>query len=292
MVDEETPLVGGVSDGATKTLVLHLEMLRFWGLAAGGVLLGTGWFITTFFVVFPEHDNVSSAWDKLFNGAPSDFDETQTFIYEMFHFSHTCTFLDFNPSKTVAALVIMVHTLPCNAFVVLHYYRVMAQVGPKWDSLKSVCPTLTLIQFVTFLYFYMVFVNSPYGHYGDPAATTSFTLHYIPYMLWQMGVLLMGIQQCWFIALKDVIPFSFISREMLWRYVQFLMVMFVLYSTFVWSFIFEMPLWDTTGGLGKTAAKCVMYGWDIAAVLLPMVMAYFEAQDGNVSVLTFHEVKQ
>lgn len=278
-------------DGVTMKLSLHIEMLRFWGLAAGGVLLATGWFITTFMVVFPEKENPSSFIAKLF-GAPSDFDETQTFIYEMFHFSHTCTYLDFNPSKTVAALVIMIHTLPCNAFVVLHYYRVMAQVGSKWDNLKSVCPAFTIIQFITFMYFYMVFVNSPYGHYGDPKATVDFTLHYIPYMLWQMGILLMGIQQCWFVALKDVIPFGWISRMMIWRYVQLLMVFFCVYSLFVWSFIFDMPLWPTDDAhpLGKKAAKFIMYGWDFAAVLVPMVMAWEEAKDGNVSIITFHEV--
>lgn len=289
---ETTTLLPTTQDGATIKLSIHIEMLRFVGLAAGGVLLITGWFITTYFVVYPEKENPSTFFQKLFGGAPSDFDETQTFIYEMFHFSHTCTFLDFNPSKTCAALIIMLHTLPINAFVILHYYRVMSQIGDKWKSLKSICPTFTIIQFITFTYFYMVFVNSPYGHYGDPQAKVSFTLHYIPYMLWQMGILLMGIQQCWFVALKDVIPFGFVNRMMIWRYVQLLMVFFVVYTTFVWSFICGSPIWPTDDDhpAGKAAAKFIMFGWDFFAVLVPMVLAWFEAKDGNISIITFHEV--
>jgi len=293
VASETTPLTGPVQDGKVVKVTLHIEMLRCFGLFAGTLLLATGWFITTFFVVYPEKENPSTPFQKLFGGAPSDFDETKTFIYEMFHFSHTCTLLDFNPSKTVAALVIMVHTIPCNLFVVLHYYRVMAQVGGKWDNLKAACPTMTLIQFITFMYFYMVFVNSPYGHYGDPQASIDFTLHYIPYCLWQMGILFMAIQQCWYTSLKGVVPFG-IPPTLVWYYVLLLIAFFFVYSTFVFSFIFDMPLWCTTDECptGKTAAKCVMYGWDFFAVLIPVVLAYKESQDGNVSVITFHEMTQ
>jgi hypothetical protein len=286
--DEETPLVG-TQDGKKATLSVNIELIRFYGLIAGAVLLMTGLFVTTYFVVYPEHEDTHTWSEKLFHGAPSDFDQTQTFIYEMFHFSHTCTMLDFNPSKTVAALVIMLHTLPCNAFVVLHYYRVMIQDDPKFAGLQSVCPTLSIIQFITFMYFYMVFVNSPYGHYGDPEATLDFTLHYVPYMLWQMGMLLMAIQQCWFIALKDIVPFG-ITGQMLWRYVQFLMVLFVIYCSFVWSFILGTPLWDTHENPGKLMAQIVMYGWDISAVVVPTIFAWVEARDSNASVITFYEV--
>ena len=197
--------------------------------------------------------------------------------------------LDFNPSKTCAALIIMLHTLPCNAFVVLHYYRVMIQTDPKFKGLQAATPALSTIQFITFMYFYMVFVNSPYGHYGDPVAKLNFTLHYIPYMLWQMGMLLMGIQQCWFIALKDITPFG-ITDMMLWRYVQFLMVLFVVYGSFVWSFILDKPLWDTHENPGKLCAQIIMYGWDISAVVVPTVFAWVEAQSSNDSIITFYEV--
>jgi hypothetical protein len=286
---EQTPLVSGVQDGKKVAIKVNIELIRFYGLIAGAVLLFTGLFVTTFFVNYPVSENPSSWQDKLFHGAPSDFDQTQTFIYEMFHFSHTCTMLDFNPSKTVAALVIMLHTLPCNAFVVLHYYRVMIQTDPKFAGLQSATPIMSTIQFIAFMYFYMVFVNSPYGHFGDPKATVDFTLHYIPYMLWQMGMLLMGIQQCWYIALKEIVPFG-ITPHMLWRYVQFLMVLFVVYCSFVWSFVLNRPLWDTNGQPGKLCAQIVMYGWDLCAVVVPTIFAFVESKNSNESVITFYEV--
>jgi len=286
---EETPLVSGVQDGKKASIKVNIEYIRFYGLVAGAVLLTTGLFMTTFFVVFPANENSSSWQDKLFHGAPSDFDQTQTFIYEMFHFSHTCTMLDFNPSKTIAALVVMLHIIPCDAFVVLHYYRVMIQTDPKFAPLQSVTFPMSVIQFITFTYFYMVFVNSPYGHFGDPGVTVTFTLHYVPYMMWQMGMLLMGIQQCWYIALKEIVPFG-ITPHMLWRYVQFLMVLFVLYCVFVWSFVLGHPIWDTHGQPGKLCAQIIMYGWDMCAIVVPTIFAYVEAQNSNASVITFYEL--
>merc|ERR1711915_645717 len=96
------------------------------------------------------------------------------------------------------------------------------QLDPKFDNLKMATKYFSPFQFLTLLYFYMVFVNSPYGEYGTKEALNNFILHYIPYMLWQMGMLLMAIQQCWFISLKGRIPFTWVTKEYLWYYVQFL----------------------------------------------------------------------
>jgi len=292
MVDEETPLTGGSSTLGQKVIVLNIERIRFWGLLGGAALLLTGVFVSTFAVVFPETDTPSSFWDKLFHGAPSDFDSKQTFIYKMFGFNHTCTMLDFNPSKTISALIIMLHTVPCCFFVVCHYLRITAQTDPKYDSLKKVTNIFTPIQFLVFLYFYMVFVNSPDGVYGTPEGMTKFTLHYIPYMLWQLGMLLMGIQQCWFIHLKGMVPFSWITVDMMWTYVQFLIVLFCVYCYFCWSFILGSPAWDThTSLLGKRAAQTIMYTWDIAAVVVPTIMAWVESTDGNDTMFVFKELQ-
>jgi len=288
--DEESPLIGGVQDGGKKSIAINIEVIRFWGLLAGGALLGSGLFFSTYMVNFPVHDNPSSFTDKLLHGAPSDFDASQTYIYKMFHFNHTCSFLDFNPSKTVSALVIMLHTLPVMVFVICHYCRIQIQLDAKFDSLKSVTKILSPFQFLTLMYFYMVFVNSPYGEYGSPEALHNFILHYIPYMMWQMGMLCMAIQQCWFISLKGRIPISWVTPNMLWRYVQFLMVMFVIYTVFVWSFVFGHPIWDTSTQPGNAVAMGIMFVWDFASVVLPTIFAYFEMKHSDESIITFYEV--
>ena len=101
----------------------------------------------------------------------------------------------------------------------------------------------------------------------------------------------MGIQQCWYVSLRGEVPFpSIFTKETIWNYVCFLMFMFVLYSTFVWSFIFEAPLWNTESSVGKTAAMFVMYGWDVFAVLVPMCFAWVESKRGNSNVIEFYEM--
>lgn len=287
--DEGTPLVGVAPGFKKQKLVVNVEFLRFFGLSMGIVLLAVGTFMSMYMVVFPPHDDTHTFMQKL-AGAKSDFDTTQTYIYKLFHFNHTCTMLDFNPAKTCAALVIMLHTLPCLAFVILHHAQVLGQTHPKFDNLKKMSNVFSPIQFIVFLYFYMVFVNSPNGEYGTRDGKLRFTFHYIPYMLWQMGILLMAIQQNWYISLKEEIPISWITKDMVWGYCVFLMIMFIVYSCFVWSFIFEAPLWNTQVPFGKFCAKLIMYGWDICAVLVPMCFAYVEAKRNNPNVIEFYEM--
>ena len=95
----------------------------------------------------------------------------------------------------------MLHIIPVNVFVICHYLRVTSQSDPKYDNLKKVTKIFTPLQFVFISYFYMVFVNSPDKEFGTPEGTLAFTLHYIPYCLWQLGMLLMAIQQCWYLHL-------------------------------------------------------------------------------------------
>lgn len=273
-----------------KTIAVNIEIVRFWGLLAGGALLMSGLFFSTYFVNFPVHEDTSSVMDKLFHGAPSDFDSTETFIFKLFHFNHTCSLLDFNPSKTVSALVLQLHTLPTMFFVICHYCRIQIQLDPKFDNLKTVTKYLSPFQFLTLLYFYMVFVNSPYGEFGTKAAMNNFILHYIPYLLWQTGMLCMGIQQCWFISLKGRIPFNFVGPEMLWRYVQFMMVLLTVYTVFVVSFVIGMPIWNTATQPGNAIAKIIMYGWDIASVVLPTIFAWYEAKESDDSIITYKEI--
>jgi len=290
MVDEETALVGGQNHIGKHVYKINIERIRFFGLLGGAVLLGTGKFVSTYAVVFPPKDDPSTFWEKL-HGAPSDFDTSQTFIYKLFHFNHTCTLLDFNPSKTIAALIIQAHTLPLMFFVICHYLRIMAQTNPVYDNLKKVTKVFTPISFLTLTYFYMVFVNSPNGEYGTKDGMTKFTLHWIPYMGWQLGMLLMAIQQCWFIACKGDFPLSWITPKIMFAYVQFMLVMFVIYGAFVWSFIFSKPLWNTHEGTpGNAAAKAIMVIWDVTAAIIPTIFAFIESRDGNDTMFTFHEL--
>lgn len=273
MPNENTPLRGDVERAKPATRLraeFHLETLRVIGLAAGIVLLFVGKTVTETFVDFPEG---SGGWHP-----------EETFIYKMFHFNHTCTYLDFNPSKTVAALVLQLHSVPMCLYIFLAHFRI------KYDWTQNQIPKAlymyskitTPIIFVVFLYFYMVFVNSPYGKMSQ------FILHYIPYMLWQTGMVLMAIEQCWYISYKSIIPWN-VDKQLLRYYCVFLVLMEIYYTWFVWSFIAGHPILDTTVHYKNILGQCIMYGFDFFAVVVPLVFALKERTDGNVNVIEFYD---
>lgn len=295
MVDEETALIGGgESKLGHRTLTLNIERIRFWGLIAGAVLLIVGKFVTMKFVVLRGDDVLgkpSTKYDKIFNGADSDFDNTQTFIYQMFLADHSCTYLDFNPAKTVAALLVMFHTIPFNIFVVCHYLRITGQSDPIFDSIKKFTVIASPIQFIFNAYFYMVFVNSPDGVYGTPEGMQSFIKHYVPYQTWQISMVLMAVQQCWYIALKNQIPFKCITPGMMMMYLKFLALILITYFAFVWSYILGIPLWDTETAAGLMALKIMMHTWSVCALVVPLIFSWFESADGNDTKIVFNELQ-
>ena len=250
-----------------------------------------GAFVTKKFVIFPpDQDDVSSPYDKIFHGAPSDSQYTMTFIYQLFNENHSCSYLDFHPAKDIAALIVMLHTIPFNIFVVCHYFCITGHSDSKFDNLKKFTKIASPIQFIFNAYFYMVFVNSPDGIYGTQEGMFRFIKHYIPYMAWQCSIVLMAIQQTWYIALKDQIPFSFITPGMMWMYLYFLVIIFVTYFTFVWSYILDIHLWSTSNPAGVLALDVLMMAWDVCALVVPLIFSWAESVEGNEFMVVFKEL--
>mmetsp|Transcript_51740 Transcript_51740/g.58658 ORF Transcript_51740/g.58658 Transcript_51740/m.58658 type:complete len:299 (-) Transcript_51740:88-984(-) len=283
---EEDPIIGRGKCPNELSWKFNIEMLRFWGIILFIPFLVTGYVVTRFAVVFPPHDDISSVWDKIWNGAPSDFDETQTYVYQKFHFSHFCSVLDFNPAKTVSAILVMFHIIPICAFVIMHYFRVMSQTDPAFDNLKKATKIMTPIQFVFFLYFYLVFVNSPDGEINTPEGDNAFILHYIPYWLWQIAALLMAIQQCWYMSLKDSIP-EWLTAKSMWMYLQSIVALVFVYHVMVFSFILNVPIFNTEEGVGRYTAMFIMWIEVVYAILIPAFFAYIQSKDGNDFEIVF-----
>jgi hypothetical protein len=272
MPDEGTPLVGPNGSKAKKlSITFNIEILRFYGLCAGMLLLAVGGFVTNVFVEFPKG---SGGWH------PEDI-----FIYKLFGFNHTCTLLDFNPAKTVSAIVIMFHSIPMMMFVVLSYYRIKYDYSQNeipralWLYSKITSPII----FICFTYFFMVFVNSP-----DGDSMIDFTLHYIPYMCWQTGMILQSIEQCLYIAHKDLIPFG-LSKGALKGYCVFMVGLGIYYTTFIWSFILGSPILDTSVPVNNVFAQALMYSFDAVVVAIPAFFAYHSSKNGNVSIIDFYD---
>jgi len=253
--------------GVMLTTTFNIEWLRFWGLIAGSVLLITGTIVTNHFVEYPE--------------GSGGFDYKATFIYEIFHFNHTCTVLDFNPSRTVSGLVMMLHTIPMDLFIVLSYYRAKHDYASEeihkwlWYYYKITTP----FNFIAMTYFYMVFVNPPMD-------MDSFILHYIPYMLWQIAMVLMAIGQCAYISQMDVTPFN-IPKLALRIYLFIVVLTGIYYTIFVWSFIGRSPILNTEITSSRNFAVCLMYFFDFQVAIIPTIFAFNEAKNGNTQTIQF-----
>lgn len=265
--DEEEREVIEICESNMLTCTFNIEMLRFWGLMAGLLLLITGTIVTNTFAEFPE--------------GSGGFDYKATFIYRLFHFNHTCTVLDFNPSRTVSGLVMMLHTIPMDLFIVLSYYRMKADYVngriPKW--LWYYTRITTPFIFVAMTYFYMVFVNWPMDMH-------SFILHYIPYMSWQTAMVLMAIGQCAYIIEMEIIPFK-IPKIVLRAYLVILVATFLYYTIFIWSFIVRAPILDTTVKSNRHFAIFLMYFFDVIAAIIPAIFSFAESRNGNTQNLHF-----
>jgi len=259
----------------------HLEAIRFWGLAAGGVLLTLGKFVT---------NKYTDA--GLINAG---------YIFSTYHFRHTCVYLDYNPSRTLSALIVMVQTLPLCFFIVAFYFKVKQLLIKgeiaKDSTLVWITGYGTPIMFITQVYFFMVFVNHPDDNTfhvpsaADPTNTDKstwviqdyynyplgFIFHYLPYMLWQAGMIIMAIQHNYYLIETDKLRDIGISKKKLTLYNTFIILAGATYTLFVWSFILGTPLWDTTENPGKAVGIFAMYGFDAVVVLLPAVFAAIEA---------------
>lgn len=254
-------------DGVLLSTTFNIEWLRFWGLMAGSVLLVTGTIVTNTFVEFPE--------------GSGGFDFKATFIYKLFHFNHTCTVLDFNPSRTVSGIVMMFHTIPMDLFIVLSYYRMKddyySEKISKW--LWNYSRITTPFIFIAMTYFYMVFVNPPMD-------MPSFILHYTPYMAWQIAMILMAIGQCAYITQLNLTPFN-IPKKVLQVYLFILILTGIYYTIFIWSFIAGFPILDTTIASNRNFAIFLMYFFDVLAAIIPAFFAFIEARNGNTQTIQF-----
>ncbi len=68
-------------------------------------------------------------------------------------------------------------------------------------------------------------------------------------------------------------------------------ILFIVYTYFCVSFIVGSPAWDTTEGIGKEIAITIMYSWDVFAVVIPAVFAWFESKEGCDTKFTFEELQ-
>lgn len=291
MSNELTSLTGNAKK---VKLVIQIEYLRAFGLLAGFVMLFAGKTASTYFNEFPVTDEpLNSAWDILTGNAESNFHKEETYIYYLFHFIHTCVYIDNNPAKTCAALLIQVAMLPLILFAILNYQRIQLQEGPQWDGLKSWSWGIMIFEVICCSYFFLCLVNSPIQDpdlFDSYRAKRQFALHYFPYMMFQLFEIVMSLEQIVFLQKKDKMPFSFMSKGLLQVYFYFSFILYSIYCVFLWTHIIFGPgngLWDAATPAGQTLTNLVMWGFNIVGALIPAICAIRDAKNVKPITLEF-----
>ena len=114
----------------------------------------------------------------------------------------------------------------------------------------------------------------------------SFILHYVPYMCWQIAIILMAIGQCAYLTEMELTPFN-IPRIVLKAYLCVLVATGIYYTVFIWSFINRTPILDTTIEGSRNFAVFLMYFFDVIAAIVPAIFALIESRNGNTQTIHF-----
>lgn len=259
----------GRSDKPLFSFTFHIEWLRIIGISAFCLMIIVCKLITDT-IIFP-------------GGVSADgMQITDTTIYQLFGFNHVCNVMDFNPAKTVASLMLPFMTLP----LILYLFFGHCKVYKAWDSglvsknFLNFSRGVTIFSIYIFSVWHLWMVNGPEMDYG-------FKGHYIPYVLSQIAIGLMAIKQVAYLAAIDKVPFG-VSASTAWWYVYFLVALTVaaqfLGIATAWGNLFGINPAENEGH--RVLIQVVSKLYVPFAFVLPIVFAYVESKNGDVSTFT------
>jgi len=255
-----------------------IEKWRAFGLTMGLVMTFVGYTLTHAYV-FPITDG------------PQTIDDT--YINKVFGFSHTCVYIDFNPSKSVAAILLNFVTIPLMMFTYLNQARIK-NMYCSGDHCLAWVNTFSQVTWrfrvVCFALFSLVFVNSPDGEYINSFDSTwaelfksvgwrKYLVHYIPYFLWQFSLALMSVEQTWYHYCKGSV-FD-IPKKILLCYNWATGIVLAYYSIWILGFIFgfyfpgHTSVDETTGIVNNLwVGYFIMYLNLVLTTALPALMSW------------------
>jgi len=190
-----------------------------------------------------------------------------TVIFEIFGFNHICNVFDHQPSRTVSALLVLFYIVPMSTFVNLSLFR--ARTAFKNGQIKLWVLNLHRVFFPfifgSVCYVYMWFVESP-----DEAG---FVPHYLPYVMLQLSMGLLSIQEVAFLAETGALPFNN-SRLIARAYLVFLITTTVACQLCVFSVLFGRPILDSKNNESQRKGfQFLMYFYSFLAILMPIPLS-------------------
>jgi len=252
----------------------NIETLRMIGMTFMIIMLPVGKIITDKFVKFPNDLGTMEG----------------TFIYQKFHFAHTCVYIDYQPAKQIAAIIAQGFLYPMFLYVILAYYRAKQDHMNKEisDELWTYTRIVTPFYIVSIPLFVLCFVNSPDDKtrwfFGLDHA--GFWWHYIPFFTYQLALCFLAVGQVYYTIEKDLIPFG-ISKKMAKAYGVTVCCVLIYYTAFIVSYLVDHPILDTTVPRNNTFAQVIMYTYSFLAIILPIIFANEQRKNGNTNHIEF-----
>lgn len=263
-----------VEDEIKLRLSFNIETIRMIGLTFMIIMLPVGKITTDKFVNFPNDLGTIEG----------------TFIYQKFHFAHTCVYIDYQPAKQIAAIIAQGFLYPMVLYVILAYYRAAHdhKSGEISDKLWTYTRIVTPFYIVSIPLFVLCFVNTPDDktRWFFGLDNAGFWWHYIPFFGYQLTLCLLAVGQVWYTIEKNLIPFG-ISRKMATAYAITVCCVLIYYTAFIVSYLLDHPILDTTAPRSNTFAQVIMFTYSFLVIFLPIIFANEERKNGNTNLIEF-----
>ena len=130
-----------------------------------------------------------------------DVDPRSTTIYKLFGFNHACYLLDYEPSRTISAMLLPFWEIPFLLYTAFNFLRIQdayrEKKAPRYTFLVSAI--FLPIEMLLTVWFRIVFVWSP---------EANFLNHYIPYVGFQILLCMVAFENVLYFYAMKALPFN------------------------------------------------------------------------------------
>lgn len=200
-----------------------------------------------------------------------DVDPHDTAIYKLFGFNHACNVLDYEPSRTVSAMLLPFWEIPFLLYVIFNFLRVQdafrEQKAPRYTF--WVAAIFLPFEILLTVWFRIVFVWSP---------EVSFLNHYLPYVGFQILLCLVAVENVLYFDAVKALPFNN-SRALAFGYLSLLFGVTFLCVLFGLSVALGYPILDLVNNEGQRIFfQALSKFYFILAIPFPLFLSCLEVK--------------
>lgn len=242
----------------------HVESLRFYGAINFLVIL-------VFAALITEKSGIDTIQDP-----------TETVVFKLLGFNHACNWVDHNPVRMLAAILILpLVQIPFMLYVVFWHCRLAKSVKtgkiPKW--LLNLSRVLSPFNFISMTQLHLWFVNDPTDTYG-------FIAHYIPFVMFQFAFCSMKLLNLIYLTKKGQLPWG-IPPRVAGAYIGLFFGITILLIAFIVTTLAGRPFIKATASDGQLIfISLLSYTWAAMAILGTLVLSGKERWNGDDLTLT------